>query len=82
VTSFFEIKVYVCCIFLVNDITDLRQIFFQGLGENTLLKAALKSNASVLFKITLPVHVLCIGFIFNLNALFFTISILFEMFWV
>jgi len=31
-TSFFGIKVWV---FLENDKTDLRQIFFHGLGENT-----------------------------------------------
>jgi len=32
-TSFFGIKV--CVFFLENDKPDLRQIFFQGLGENT-----------------------------------------------
>jgi len=43
VTSFFGIKVYV---FLENEKTDLRQNFFQGLGENTCsLQLALKSNA-------------------------------------
>jgi len=39
--SFFEIK-----IFLENDKTDLRKIFFHGLEENTcLLQPALKSAA-------------------------------------
>jgi len=34
------------CVFLENDKTDLCQIFFQGLGENTYsLQPALKSNA-------------------------------------
>jgi len=46
VTSFFGIKVCVFCVFLENDKTDLRQIFFQGLRENTCsLQPALKSNA-------------------------------------
>jgi len=34
------------CVFLENDKTDLCQIFFLGLGENTFsLQPALKSNA-------------------------------------
>jgi len=45
VTSFFEIKVCVFCVFLKNDKT----IFFQDLGENTCsLQPALKSNDPVL----------------------------------
>jgi len=37
------------CVFFENDKTDLRQIFFQGLGENTYsLQTALKSYAPVL----------------------------------
>jgi len=45
VTSFFEIK-GVLFVFLENEKTDLRQFFFQDLGEITcLLQSALKSNA-------------------------------------
>jgi len=34
------------CIFLENDETDLRQFFFESLGENTRsLQPSLKSNA-------------------------------------
>jgi len=45
VTSFFGIK-GAFFPFFSNDKTDLRQITFQGLGENTCsLQLALKSNA-------------------------------------
>jgi len=45
-TSFFGIKMTVFCVFLEIDKTDLHQIFFQGLGENTRsLQTVLKSNA-------------------------------------
>jgi len=48
VTSFLRIKV---CVFLENDKTDLHQIFFQGLGENTcLLQPTLKSTAPGLLR--------------------------------
>jgi len=48
VTSFFEIK-GAFFRFSQNDKTNLRQIFFQGLGQNTcLLQPALKSNAPCL----------------------------------
>jgi len=39
------------CVFLENDKTDLRQNFFQSLGENTCsLQPALKSNAPGLWR--------------------------------
>jgi len=37
VTSFFGIKVYVFCVLLENDNMDLRQILFQGLGQEKTL---------------------------------------------
>jgi len=44
--SFFEIKLLKMVYFLDNNKTDLHQIFFQGLGENTCsLQPTLKSNA-------------------------------------
>jgi len=46
VTLFFGIKVWVFYVFLEINKTDLQQIFFQALGENTCsLQPALKSNA-------------------------------------
>jgi len=45
VTSFFGINGAFLC-FFENGKTDLRKIFFQGLGENIyLLQPALKNNA-------------------------------------
>jgi len=44
--SFFGIKLCVFCGSHENDKTDIRQIVFQDLGENTcLLQPALKSSA-------------------------------------
>jgi len=46
VTSFFEIKVCVFCVFRENDKTDLRQKFFSGFRrKHLLLQPALKSTA-------------------------------------
>jgi len=56
VTSFFGIT----GAFFSNDKTNLRQIFFQSLGENTCsLQPALKSNALVLlFQSNISKHLL------------------------